>query len=637
MTEDLPDPPTLVTELLAAPVTAGNIARLRAVLSPRLWKQQPGPLVTLCNRILRSGYARDVLDLLPPAAEDDSRSLVHLRAYALVNTGAPWASAEILRNLIQAGQAESEDFGLLGRTEKDLARRATTPAAANEHWRRAFSSYRSAYEVTSESYPGINAATLAFRLGDRSTARQLAAAVCATLLERAATDYWALATIGEAQLLLGDLEQAAGAYKRAVQAAGEEVAAVGSMIRQARELLRLHGLPEQSLDAVFSMVAVAVFAGHRVDAADSAQQRLGVGQLSAVRARLRECLRAQRIGIVFSAAADGADLLLLEALTQAGGQSHLVLPTDVDTFRRLSVANDPYWQALFDRVLDAAASLTIASDGLEELDDTALNYANEVSLGLARIKAQEIGADLVGLSVWDEHPGLPGGTGSSVALWQRAGVPVTNVRPDAVSQLVPARSITVGPARSPRAVAGLLFADVVGYSRFTEAQVASYYTEVLPQVAALCRAGGRQPLVEQTFGDAFYFVCRSVVEAASIALDLQQLFQSGLTLSSGGSPLSIRISVHAGPLLPVFDPVMARENYTGRHASRAARVESLTGDNQVLATQQMAALLAVRAPQRFELVYAGERALPKNYGKERLYALSEHGVAATREPAPATD
>jgi len=45
-------------------------------------------------------------------------------------------------------------------------------------------------------------------------------------------------------------------------------------------------------------------------------------------------------------------------------------------------------------------------------------------------------------------------------------------------------------------------------------------------------------------------------------------------------------------------------------------------ENQILATQQFAALCMARDLHGLEFVYAGERSLPKNFGSERVYVMT---------------
>ena len=98
----------------------------------------------------------------------------------------------------------NEDVAALGaRIAKDLAL-----AAAGVERRRAAERARSRYETiyrrTGGFYPAINAATLSLVAGKPTSARSLAQEVLDLLRAAGESSYYADATEGEAQLLLGD-------------------------------------------------------------------------------------------------------------------------------------------------------------------------------------------------------------------------------------------------------------------------------------------------------------------------------------------------------------------------------------------------------------------------------------------------
>src|SRR4051794_29793816 len=100
---------------------------------------------------------------------------------------------------------------------------------------------------------------------------------------------------------------------------------------------------------------ILAFAGRRAQSI--------TGDLEAVALRGRHLMRALRPTAVIGAAADGGDLLVVEAALATGGVDvHLILPTPVDVFREASVA--PAWRERFERALSAATS--VESLGLED-------------------------------------------------------------------------------------------------------------------------------------------------------------------------------------------------------------------------------------------------------------------------------
>jgi hypothetical protein len=107
---------------------------------------------------------------------------------------------------------------------------------------------------------------------------------------------------------------------------------------------------------------LVVHAGNRVDAPDRPRPRFpeaDVPWVSARAGRLLDLLRPQ--GVVTAAAA-GADLLLIREALQRGIAVHVVLPFDRHTFRDLSVADlGNSWGAEYDRVLAAVTTDTACS------------------------------------------------------------------------------------------------------------------------------------------------------------------------------------------------------------------------------------------------------------------------------------
>ena len=121
-----------------------------------------------------------------------------------------------LSALSDLAHADEETLGMFARTEKDLALRASSSEQRDSHLRRCTAAYADAYRLTGGYWTGINAATLALISGDKAGAEVLAASVRAQSLraleEEVVDDYWLLATLGEAALVLGEQEQAAEFY-----------------------------------------------------------------------------------------------------------------------------------------------------------------------------------------------------------------------------------------------------------------------------------------------------------------------------------------------------------------------------------------------------------------------------------------
>jgi len=574
------------------------------------WQSHPEALLAHTEHLLNASRYRDALDLLR-SAEPASRRVVQLEAWAFRASGAPRAAAARLAALRRRGDDDEETLGFSGSVEKDLARLSTSAAEAAEHWARAHRFYADGFVRFGNYWCGINAATLSVEEGRLEEARRLAAeveAACAQEIDRGDARYYTWATLGQARLILGSRADAEEAYRRAAAMPDATLAKIGRDKRQVAQLLDRLDMPADLLDDALPAAEVIVFAGNR---ADSRRRRRGLDATpdGALATTLGEILRRRTPAIGYAAAADGADIVFHEALAAAGGESHVVLPADAASFRAVSVA--PAWRERFDAVLERADSLTVTGDGIDPADPADLDYAGRVTLGMARMKARELAAGVSGLAVWDGHNGAPGGTSGSLSMWLQNRLRVTVIHPSTLEETTDP-VVSEHALAGPRTIKAMLRADVVGYSALSDRDVGDYFSRLLPRVAAACREFG--PLVQDTFGDAFYFVFEEVDQATRAALALRSVFRDSM--------LNIRIALHAGPLLECYDPIQEAVNFTGRHASRAARVEPVADENQILATQQFAALSALEATSEFEFVYAGERVLPKGYGTERLYLVT---------------
>ena len=148
--------------------------------------------------------------------------LRQLLALALARTGASNAAIPLLEALRAEGHSDEETIGLLARSYKDLWAQGGTAAERHEHLSRAYSYYAEGYRLSAGIWTGINAATMALLMGRKDEAAEIARVVRDRCLQDEAAkpdkakDYWHLATLAEAWLILRDMPEAEAAYVRAV-------------------------------------------------------------------------------------------------------------------------------------------------------------------------------------------------------------------------------------------------------------------------------------------------------------------------------------------------------------------------------------------------------------------------------------
>ena len=129
-------------------------------------------------------------------------------------------------------------------------------------------------------------------------------------------------------------------------------------------------------------------------------------------------------------------------------------------------------------MLAKAKRVVVASNQLLAVGGVSYDYANQIILGLARIRAQQWETEVVALAVWDGAEGDgPGGTSSAVQRWQALGLPVEIISLPAPARALPARRRKLVSRKSPlraRAaskIMAMLFADAVSFSKLQERDV----------------------------------------------------------------------------------------------------------------------------------------------------------------------
>jgi class 3 adenylate cyclase len=173
----------------------------------------------------------------------------------------------------------------------------------------------------------------------------------------------------------------------------------------------------------------------------------------------------------------------------------------------------------------------------------------------------------------------------------------------------------------PGRIGGILFADVVGFSALSDTQVVRFYAEFLGMVARLLDAPRRPPLVRNTWGDGLYLVFPQVRDAGVFALELCDQV-AGMQWTAADLPeLSVRVGLHAGPLFEFVDRVTGQLSFSGRHATRAARIEPVTPPGMVYASREFAALASAYRIREFVCEPVGGLRLAKTAGVAPLFVV----------------
>ncbi|ADG12141.1 adenylate/guanylate cyclase domain-containing protein [Caulobacter segnis] len=522
-----------------------------------------------------------------------------------------FARSEYVR-LGLAADEDADTIALGARLLKDVAlasRGARRIAFAKASLRR--------YEALSGRFGGlygaINAATMTLVAGDPAGAAQRATAVLQApppsgLVGEAA--YYEAASRAEALFLVGDLEAARRRMEQALALAPRAYAAHASTLRQLEMLGQELGVDPAWLTP-FRPPACAHFTGHIQNVCDES-----------LRARIDEALRAERIGCGYGGLAAGADIVFAEALLEAGGELHVVLPIHRAAFVEVSIA--PFgenWRERFERCMARAASVRYASQDPYLGDEQVFAYASQFAMGCAVLRAQTLATEAVQLAVWDGRAAHgPAGVSADMAYWARSGrrgVVIPIDRPQ------PAARVTTAAPPGSRAMKAMLFADVQGFGALRDDQIPAFMEGVMGRLAEVVEALQAPPIHIETWGDGLFLVFDQPIDAALAALDLLEAYRA-VDLGALGLPrsLGLRIGGHYGPVHLGTNPLTKAPAVVGAHVVVAARIEPDAAPGSAYVSEALAGALATFHGDRVRCGYVGRTQGRKGFVATPIFNLS---------------
>ena len=630
-----------------------------------LWRQDPRLYRAFTRRLISEGHPAPALEVASVGLRDAhprDAELRYLQALALARGRNITRAEESARDLLKTDLPRPlrvETLALLGRLRKD--RCARIQEKEPERWvplaLESFAAYEEAYRLgEGDTFPGINAATMAVLSGKDAVAHELARKVRDRATERLALaarrDYWLLATLGEAELLLGDDEAALDRYRQAVRAAGRNFGDIASMRSQLLLLRRKLHVGDDLL-GLFHIGRCVLFAGHTIDhpgevAAGLAPFRFPADDRleKAVARAIEDELDKLDATIGYCVPSCGAGILFGELMRERGAELHVILPFALDDFYRMRVDYGlpelAHWRQRCDALLVRPEAVHYATTEAYLDDQVLFDFADTFLQGLGLARGEQVGVQPVTLVVIDPATrDKPGGTTTFVKRWQ-ATAPNRKVleidlaaRRDRLSLSAPPSGSAATPpagAAAPvpptpprqhkRELRAMLFADVKDFSKLEEEQAPDFFRTFLDLVqTALLK--GEPPLFRNTWGDGLYLVFAGVVPCADFALrfldSLEKLDWKKLGLPEDSG---VRIGMHAGPVFRGPDPIIERENFFGSHVSRAARIEPVTVPGCAFVSEQFAAALAMTPGHDFLCEPLGIHELPKKFGRCPLYHLT---------------
>ncbi|HYN46006.1 MAG TPA: tetratricopeptide repeat-containing protein, partial [Allosphingosinicella sp.] len=401
---------------------------------------------------------------------DESKAVRHQQVLALARMG----DTERAMGLFEAyGLDRSQDPHERAAGARLLKDRALASPEGERLFalERAFEAYHAIYLESGDSFPGINAATLALLAGREQRARELAAALLGDPAVAAAGDYYMAVTKAEALLILGGKKDVAEVLRGAAVRASRDHGARSGSARQLSRIAAHLGMGEaarRTLVAPLAPPKAMHFCGHMFTADAAAEARF--------REEIDEILAREDVGFAYGALACGGDMLIAEVALDRGVPLHVVLPFDEEDFLAQSVRpGGEGWEARFRACIERAASVVRASETEFFGDPRQYGYGSRMAMGLARLRAAHLAGDSVQVAIWDGKPSHgAAGTGADVAAWKAHGGRSKAIGPGDV-----ARDLTRPPPRAAggyeRALAAILFTGFKGFSTLKESALPAFW------------------------------------------------------------------------------------------------------------------------------------------------------------------
>ena len=625
-----------------------------------IWKSEPEIYYQLGLCFLKLGEPLLSYDVFSEGLEflsankntSDSNQKSYIRmsqqqALSLAETGAVREASTILKALTSSSEyVDSETLGLLGRTYKEMGlSEGVKDDERREYLKHSYNSYFTAYETALKNsknndayYNGINAATIALFLGDTTKSIELAehvTEICTQIIAEAEHDavnvmYWVYATLGEAALLLNNLESAKSFYESAILIIGEDMRGKNSMHKQVEKILGYKNVNADIFDELFKKPTVLVFSGHMIDGPESNEPRFPESAEDYVRKEIKNELSKYDVCIAYSSAACGADIIFLEEVVKKGGEINIILPYDIENFKETSVnvVSNGDWGARLDVLIADASQVTVLAQINNDSNGPAYDFTNRYILGSAIARAKIINSEVEYMAIWDgiENNNI-GGTASVMKLWSGKADNVTVIDPvngahefktnstNTKLALLEYKTNNNGADVSYYNYLPLLFADVKGYSKLNENQLVTFSTVFLKYISQVFDKYNDGVFIKRTQGDGLFVVFNSINIAADCANDIKNVIAVTQWQDFGlPEDLTIRISLDAGPVYSYIEPVTKNLEVCGDYVNRAARIEPITPPGHIYASKSFVAMANVENITNFNFAYAGQIVLPKGHG-----------------------
>lgn len=604
-------------------------------------------LVRSAKQFISAGDYIRAFEILEPAIDKypQNDQLVYLYALATAREGSFSRAEMLLTGLVDRVKSDEylleEVYSLLGRIYKDRWSEKKDQESRHQLGLKSAGFYQRAYDIRESPFPGINVAFMLKMTDKHEDAQLIARGVKAKCLEsNYRDDHWLLATMGEACLLLGEIDNAQRFYKSAVDIVNDRHGDLSSMKRQLK-LYQQAGLAVDNILGLMVTGDIVVFVGNMIDSPDRNIPRFPAQMESAARQAIEDELDNIRPSYCYCSAACGADIIFAELMIDRGCHVNIFLPFDEVDFiaESVSFAGDR-WVERFKRVIHKAGSVRYCTKENYLGDDSLYQYTNLIFEGSAILKSRQLESDVIYIAALDTSgESEVGGSSESLHRWRKSGydikvVDLARLRKKTGTDFtikdqtgIPVeKENRVLPMSMRRQVMTMLFADIVGYSKLGEKEAPNFFVEFLRHVSNEIAKTENTPAFVNTWGDGLFMVFDELLDAAEFSLGLCKMLAE-TDWEDHGLPadLNIRIGLHTGPVFKANDPIIKKENYFGTHVNKAARIEPVAQPGSVYASEQTASILSLDANIGYVCDRLGNIQLAKNFSTEVLYRLRQIG------------
>ncbi|MBL7871692.1 MAG: DUF4071 domain-containing protein [Cyclobacteriaceae bacterium] len=534
------------------------------------------------------------------ANSDDIRAK-QLYALALSKSGAPESAREFLEPVYKDNPDNVETAGILGSIYKELFKKnqQTTFALLSRD------TYLKNFTSTKNYYTGINAASMSAMVMQSGKGKELAREVIA-LLKPDTTDFWELATLGEAYLLLKNKEKSIEYYLTARSAAGTDWGKVTSVHNQL--WLLNHYLPvSKDVFRIFAPPEVVAFAGHMIDAPNRATPRFPAGIEHKVKDAIKGAIRTLHASIGYCSLACGADILFAEAMAEEGCEVVLLIPFDKTDFVNTSIQfAGEAWIKRYEELVNKYPVTQVAKDSYGGNDDL-FSLLGKAVFGSAVLRSQMYHQEPYLLTVLSEFDlkQKEGGTRDTVKAWpfpQRH----TNINPN----------VMFTPADIKPAIGDM---PKVSFEKIADRPVLFMACIELGGVLVMERE--RIEKLVNTIAEEQQFsfkLCEVAETTILLGLDteiaLMDVVRSIWISTAPFKPEKpIRIGLHVAP-------VYVRKIEDDSNVKSLQAICQFASVGSICATMGFASVLALH-PKKFQLDYIGVIQLPSQEENSNLYRV----------------